>query len=176
MADDFGFFDSQRDLAGMVVLHADFALASTAGAEHPVHEALVPVLRRVQGAMGLEIVFVCQLLGQEPVVRELPRLRPAGFAVPAADQGEADYGACALQAMRVAAAGEGACLALPVVSKSGKLFGTVCCAPGARKGRVESKDALHAVARMVALLLDRAGTADAAGVWQSSAAAPLGLD
>jgi hypothetical protein len=175
MADDFGFFDSRRDLAGMEVLHADFALASTAGAEHPAHDALVPVLRRVREAMGLEIVFVCQLLGRETVVRELPRLRPADTAVAVADPQEAGYGACALQAMRAASAAQ-ACLALPVVSKSGRLFGTVCCPPVSRKGRVESREALRAVARMVALLLDRPAAADSADVWQSSAAAPLGLD
>ena len=167
------FFGWEDDIAGVDVLHAQLALATADGAEHPMHEPVVPVLRRIADAIPLEIVFVAQLLQGEPVARQRRGPIAAGARL-APDSAEAEAGAMVLGLMPAALA-SGECLALPVISKSGREFGTVCCNGRTKTRGVACADALHSVARMLGLVLDQASAATSLAVWDSSAAAPLGL-
>jgi hypothetical protein len=168
------FFGWEDDIAGLDVLHAQLALATADGAEHPLHAPVVPVLRRVADAIPLEIVFVAQLLQGAPVARQRRGPIAAGARL-VPDSAEAEAGAMVLGFTPDALA-SGECLALAVVSRSGREFGTVCCKARARTRGVACIDALHSVARMLGMLLEQASTTASVAVWDSSAAAPLGLN
>jgi hypothetical protein len=173
MADLSEFFGWEDDIAGLDVQHAQLALATADGAEHPLHAPVVPVLRRIADAVPLDIVFVAQLLQGAPIARQR-RFPSAAGALLVPDAAEAEAGAMVL-GLTPAALATGECLALTVVSKSGREFGTVCCNGRARTRGVACIDALRSVARMLGLVLDQAAGAPAVAVWDSSAAAPLGL-
>lgn len=176
MAFDSEFFDWQRDIEGVHVLHAEFAAATADSADHPLHEALVPLLARVRGGVGVEIVFVCAVLDGTPAVRQLPLSKQGKpLAEARVDPDEAAYGALVLHASQGAAHPRQQTLSLPVVSKAGRVFGAACLRTRLKPRSVACADALQSVARMLALVLDRSTDDAAATVWESSAAAPLEL-
>lgn len=177
MGFDNDFYGSMQDLKGLSVVHAEFASVSADGAERDAYRPIVPILQRIRSVVGLDVLFVCQFLDGAPVVR-LPD--PAAAASPACDPAEVGYADMLLDACRPPAQGVRGGprrLHAAVVSKQGRRFGTVSCNVRPHRPGMPSDDAtaLESVARIVALALSRGETPDTSAVWESSAAAPLGL-
>ena len=143
-------FDWQADLDGVSVLSGEFVVVTADGADHRNYLAVTALLKRIRKVLGLEVVFVTQFQGGQPLVRY-----PTDMEVESAcDPLEEAYG-CQLLA---AQPGIGS-FALPVEGREGWIYGTVCCArhPDDRTwGDRSQLDALHSVARLVASTLDDA--------------------
>ena len=163
--------DWHQDIQGLEVVHAEFVAVTADDAEHAAHEAVLPILRRVRHALGLDIVFVAELLHQVPVVRQVAK----GAAPARAAPGEVEHGALVLALRGDGDLSRQDYLACPVVAASGRSFGSVCCRPLPGGSGGDAREALHSVARMIALVLDRAPASPLPEVWDSSAATPLGL-
>jgi hypothetical protein len=173
MGFDNDFFGSMQDLDGLSVVHAEFASVSADGAELQAHQGLVPILQRVRQGLGVDVFFVAQFVNGAPIVR------PAAASA-SDDPGEVCYAHMLLDdALRTSRPAQPRLHRLhsPVVSKEGRRFGTVACdaRPPGGNARCNDATALESVARMIALVLSRSEAPDTTAVWDSSAAAPLGL-
>lgn len=191
------FFDWIRDIDGLDVMDGELVCVTADSADHAFFQALSPLLQRVNTALAMDVVFVAQTAEGRPLMRH------AGLGTQAeaitADRShplEAAYGHKLLESRPVPAPphvltrGSAAkpawtaqvktvgFLSLPVVGKNGTEYGTVSCRlqPGRDdRGKCPEAQALYSVARLVALALAQREPHPAENLWNSTAAAPLGL-
>jgi hypothetical protein len=170
---DFGW---TYDVEGLVVEDGEFVTVTADGAEHDLFSPVVPLLQRIRKALSIDIVFVAHMIGGVPYVRRAHggNQRKA-IVAERADVMESEVGKGTLGGR----GGRPPYLCLPVVSKDGHEFGTVCCRLQPQRsdlGAGSEEEALYSVARLVAMALAVRDPSLPVNVWESSAAAPLGLE
>ena len=178
--DSSDMYDWQDDVEGLVVLDGEFVTVTREGADHPVFQHVAALLGRLYKALSLDVVFACQIAGESLLLREAKAETQAeSIAAEHADALEAAYCRRVLEDRLWASdarhpAARRVFLALPVVGKDGFDYGTVSCrVGGAPGGAADQAQALHAIARLVALALSAREARKPVDVWQSSAAAAL---
>ena len=170
MAFERNFLDCTGDLAGLSVEQGEFAAVGASLSERSLFEPLVALLHRVRHGVGLDVLFVAPVFGEAPFVR------PAA-EFPGVDPDEMLYATAFWHSRpgRTAQRVDMDPLGAPVVSKDGRRFGAVFCRTRVTRTGADAAPVLRSVARVVALALSRGDLPDPRGVWDSSAAAPLGL-
>ena len=156
------------------------AFVTTAGTTDGRLDWLVPYLADVRGALGMEVAFVAQLIGDRRVFRVVSTSREhaAGLDVGRSERLLDTYCMYVVQgrlppvirdirsSSHEAALlpiterlGIGCYVSAPVVLPDGRIFGTLCCfSRGPRPDLVESDgDALREVARVIGESLARRG-------------------
>jgi hypothetical protein len=152
------FFETIRDISGLSVVYSDFVVVSGEQSGRALYEPLTSLLSRVRAVAGVEVLFVCQFLGDVPAVRQrAPGMQSALHPDPA----EVEFGTMLLA--RASTGGPARCVAASVVSDDGRDFGTVCCHPGGRptKPGVDLAAIVRSTARILALALARAAAVPA---------------
>jgi hypothetical protein len=164
-------FDSE-DLNGLAVEDCQLVAVTADGAEDALCAPIAPLLQRIRRALALDVVFVTLFVGGRPALRQWRTLGDHPLDGSNCDPLELDV-AKQLVAARAAPNTRGF-LAQPVVAKDGREFGTVCCRRPASESAVDGS-ALQSVAKLIALAMGQPQPEVAHNVWESSAAAPLGL-
>jgi hypothetical protein len=139
--------DLQRfgnDLSGMMVLEGELAAVTGDHSDAPQLKALVPVLNRLRGAFGMEMVFIGQLTNGK-----------LGGRHASEDDGcnpfEAAYGRELLEAR----CGTSQFDAVAVCSQEGIEAGTLVCGVAAGDGYQPPPDSLKSVSRLLATSMRR---------------------
>lgn len=131
-------------LAGMIVLEGELSAATGDDSDSPQLKALVPVLNRLRGAFGMEMVFIGQLTNG--------RLG-GGEADEGCNPFEEAYGRELLEAR----CGTSLFNAVTVCSGEGIEAGTLVC--GVAAGDGPPPDSLKSVSRLLATTMRRMATA-----------------
>ena len=129
---------------GLTVLEGEFAAATGDDSDAPQLNALVPVLNRLRGAFGMEMVFVGELRNGKLTGREV---LPGDGCHPF----EEAYGRELLQAR----CGSSLFDAVPVYSREGMEAGTLICGVAAGDGLQPPPDSLKSVSRLLATSMRR---------------------
>lgn len=169
------------DVDGIVVLDGEFVTVTREGACHPLFLPVAALLQRIHRALGLDVVFACQMAEANLIRRPAQAPTQEGAIIPEhADVLESAYCQRVLEDRtwnrRPAVPAPTRFVALPVVAKDGYDYGTVCCAVSATAADVETSreaEALFSVARLVSQALVAGGRSTQDEVWQSSAAVAL---
>ena len=135
---------SGNDLSGMIVLEGELSAATGDDSDSPQLKALVPVLNRLRGAFGMEMVFIGQLTNG--------RLG-GGKADDGCNPFEEAYGRQLLGAR----CGTSIFDSVQVCSHEGIEAGTLVC--GVAAGDGPPPDSLKSVSRLLATTMRRMATA-----------------
>jgi hypothetical protein len=134
--------------SGLMVLEGELASATADGSDAPQLLALVPVLRRLRDAFGMEMAFVAQLLRGALAGREATGLDDC-------NPFEEAYGRGLLEQR----CGSAAFAAVAVCSDDGIESGTlVCGVPASDGGWQPPPDSLKSVSRLLASAMRRIET------------------
>jgi hypothetical protein len=133
-----------NDLSGLSVFEGELAAVTGDQSDIPQLDALVPVLNRLRGAFGMEMVFIGQLRNGSLCGRA---------ALPDDDCNpfEEAYGRELLQAR----CGASMCDAVSVCSVEGIESGTLVCGVAAGDGYQGPPDSLKSVSRLLATSMRR---------------------
>ena len=129
----------RSELKGIFVLETELAAATGDDSDAPQLSALVPVLNRLRGAFGMEMIFIGQLsdgrlTGREPMPEQ------------ACNPFEEAYGRDLLRAR----CGTSVFDAVSVCSDDGVEAGTLVCGVAANDGYQSPPDSLRSVSRLLA--------------------------
>jgi hypothetical protein len=165
------------DIEGVSVHDGALVVVTADSTEHPFCTPIVPLLQRIERALGLDVVFVTLVTSGKLLVRQWRTLGQVANDGRDCDPAELDLARQVVSVRAAVPVQALNCLAQPVLTTDGREFGTVCCvrpsrADGGPAGLDET--ALKSVARLIALAMAKP-EGDLQSVWQSSAAAPLGL-
>lgn len=164
------------DLEGLTAVEREFAVATADGTDEDRLEALSRLLRRVREAFHMDVVFVSEFVGGRRVFRHVDAAWPGTEVVQAGASDPLEQSFCKqvvdgrlprvianaradprtahLEATR--RADIGAHLSVPIVLRSGQVFGTLCCFSHSGQPALSEKDAdaLQSIARLVAASID----------------------
>jgi GAF domain-containing protein len=170
---DTEFDTDWDDLSGIDVLASEFATTTADASSSPIYEPVSRLLQRVRERAGMDVVFIAQFVNGKRLVRHVaadPRDRKV-FAEGHADPLEATYCKRVLDGRLPEALPDAlqqpesahlpvtrqkdirAHIAVPVVTRNGRVFGTLCAY--SHQPRAQLEDPL-AVLRSVADALARA--------------------
>jgi hypothetical protein len=171
------FVTDWDDLSGVEVMAGEFVTATADAGGNAIQEPIRGLLQNVRARTGMDVVFISQFLGNERLVRHVAvdAKDPQAVTEGAADPLEATYcqrivdgrlpGALpdaqahpeSAQLPLTHAYGIRAHVAVPVVTRDGRVFGTVCAyAHQPRLELHEPLSLLRSVARALARALDHA--------------------
>ncbi len=171
------FVTDWDDLSGLAVLDGEFVTTTADGSSNPVYQPISRLLQQVRHRVGMDVVFIAQFVNGQRLVRHVAAdaRDPKAVVEGQADPLESTYCARVLdgrlpetltdaldhaEALRLAATREQdirAHVAVPVVTRDGRVFGTVCAyAHQPRTQLHEPLGVLRSVARALARALERA--------------------
>jgi hypothetical protein len=134
----------RNNLSGMLVVEGELAAVTGDDSDVPQLDALKPVLNRLRGAFGMEMVFIGELRDGVLMGRHsLPNCGCNPF--------EEAYGRELLESRCGASLFE----AMPVCSQEGIESGTLVCGVAAGEGYQPPPDSLQSVSRLLATSMRR---------------------
>jgi GAF domain-containing protein len=171
------FTTDWHDLTGVEVVAGEFVATTADLSNQSEHEPISRLLRQVREKLGMDVVFVSQFVHGERLIRHAASA-PGDTHSPAegeADPLEATYCQRVLEGRLPAAMPDArrhpeaarlpltraldvrAHVAAPIVTRDGRIYGTVCAfAHRSRSNLEESLALLRHIARMLASALERA--------------------
>jgi GAF domain-containing protein len=165
------------DLEGLTAVERAFAVATADGTNEDQLVHLSNLLRRVREAFHMDVVFVSEFVGLRRVFRHVSARKADANLIHEGESEPLEQTYCAAivegrlprairnaraipEARRLKATERlaiGSHLAVPIVLRDGKVYGTICCfSHGVREELGEKHvEQLQAVARLVAQALER---------------------
>ena len=134
------------DLAGLSVFEGELTAVTGDDSDSPLLKALVPVLNRLRGAFGMEMVFIGQLMNGRLSARESSANDDEGC-----NPFEEAYGRELLRAR----CANSVFASIAVCSDEGIEAGTLVCGTAAGDGYNAPPDSLKSVSRLLATSMRR---------------------